>query len=248
VLRLSDETETLIDLAAGGAAGATDGAIERAIGGPGDDSPGCLLIAGYEGDRDDVADRRARAAAVLDAAGGAARGLEPGTKWERGRFSAPYLRDALLDAGAFAETLETGTFWSDLPRLYQAVREALTAELTAGGEPALVLCHISHVYPAGASLYYTVVCAQGDDPVARWSRAKRAASEAIIAAGGTISHHHGVGLDHRDWMTAEVGPLGVAVLAAIKNRLDPVGILNPGVLVPPDLDGQDVEAKDPTGE
>jgi alkyldihydroxyacetonephosphate synthase len=77
-----------------------------------------------------------------------------------------------------------------------------------------------------------VVCAQGDDPVVQWWHAKSAASTAIVAAGGTISHHHGVGTDHRDWLEAEVGPLGIELLRAIKERLDPVGILNPGVLIP----------------
>jgi alkyldihydroxyacetonephosphate synthase len=94
------------------------------------------------------------------------------------------------------------------------------------------MCHLSHVYPAGASLYFTVVSAQGEDPVAHWTPAKHAANDAILAAGGTISHHHGVGTDHRDWYAREVGPLGTAVLHAVKSAVDPVGILNPGVLLP----------------
>jgi alkyldihydroxyacetonephosphate synthase len=142
------------------------------------------------------------------------------------------LRDALLDVGAFAETLETATFWSNVPRLYAAVRDALTRTLTEQGAPPLVLCHVSHVYPAGASLYFTVVCAQRGDPVAQWRQAKSAAGDAITAAAGTISHHHGVGTDHRDWLVGEIGPLGIELLRAIKDRLDPVGILNPGVLIP----------------
>ena len=123
-------------------------------------------------------------------------------------------------------------FWSAVPDLYLAVREALTAALSAAGTPPLVMCHISHVYPAGASLYFTVVSAQGDDPVAHWAPAKRAANDAIETHGGTISHHHGVGTDHRDWYAREIGPLGVAVLRAVKAELDPAGILNPGVLLP----------------
>ncbi|MFD0594287.1 FAD-binding oxidoreductase [Catellatospora coxensis] len=80
-------------------------------------------------------------------------------------------------------------------------------------------------------LYFTVVTAYGDEPVARWQRAKAAANDAIIAAGGTISHHHGVGTEHRDWFAQEIGPLGVDVLRAVKRELDPAGVLNPGVLV-----------------
>jgi alkyldihydroxyacetonephosphate synthase len=96
------------------------------------------------------------------------------------------------------------------------------------------MCHISHVYENGASLYFTVVCAQGEDAVAHWTRAKHAANEAILAAGGTITHHHGVGTDHRDWYVREAGPLAVDALRAVKRHLDPTGLLNPGVLLPLD--------------
>ena len=147
---------------------------------------------------------------------------------EHGRFGAPYLRDSLLAAGALCETLETATNWSNIP----ALKAAVTAALSESLGQALVMCHISHVYPTGASLYFTVVSAQGPDPVEHWRRAKRAANDAIIAAGGTISHHHGVGTDHRDWYAAEIGPLAVDLLRAVKRRVDPVGILNPGVLLP----------------
>ncbi|MEU6405104.1 FAD-binding oxidoreductase [Streptomyces sp. NPDC046985] len=224
VLRLSDETETLIGLADPGALGAS-GALEPA---------GCQAVAGYEGAAEDVAYRRERAAEVLRASGGAPLGEAPGERWAHGRYAAPYLRDALLDAGAFAETLETAAFWSRVPELYAAVRGALTAALTESGTPPLVMCHISHVYENGASLYFTVVSAQGEDPVAHWAPAKRAASDAILAAGGTISHHHGVGADHRDWYVREAGELGVEALRSVKRRLDPSGLLNPGVLLPLD--------------
>ncbi|MDQ1012748.1 alkyldihydroxyacetonephosphate synthase [Streptomyces sp. V4I23] len=222
VLRLSDETETFIGLAqpdAIGTAEAPQGA-------------GCMAIAGYEGTEEDTAARRAAAREVLLACGGEFAGEEPGERWEHGRYNAPYLRDALLDAGAFAETLETAAFWSAVPGLYAAVRQALTGTLTEAGTPPLVMCHISHVYENGASLYFTVVSAQGDEPVAHWERAKRAANDAILAAGGTISHHHGVGTDHRDWYTSEIGPVGVRMLQAVKAEIDPAGVLSPGVLIP----------------
>ncbi|MEV5440851.1 FAD-binding oxidoreductase [Streptomyces sp. NPDC052682] len=224
VLRLSDETETLIGLAQPDALGSPDAGH----------GTGCMAIAGYEGTARDTAQRREAAAGVLRACGGSYVGEEPGERWAHGRYSAPYLRDALLDAGAFAETLETAAFWSRVPELYASVRDALTASLTEAGTPPLVMCHISHVYENGASLYFTVVCAQGEDPVAHWAPAKRAACEAILAAGGTISHHHGVGTDHRDWYVREAGDLGVAALRAVKRRLDPAGLLNPGVLLPLD--------------
>ncbi|WP_435227783.1 FAD-binding oxidoreductase [Streptomyces sp. Tue6028] len=224
VLRLSDETETLIGLAQPDAIGAAQVPS----------SAGCMAIAGYEGTEEDTTYRRARAAEVLRAAGGTFLGAEPGERWAHGRYSAPYLRDSLLDAGAFAETLETATFWSRIPELYAAVRTALTETLTAAGTPPLVMCHISHVYENGASLYFTVVSAQGDDAVAHWEPAKRAANEAVLNAGGTITHHHGVGTDHRDWYVREAGPLGVEALRAVKRRLDPDGLLSPGILLPVD--------------
>ncbi|MFF9718475.1 FAD-binding oxidoreductase [Streptomyces sp. NPDC014603] len=222
VLRLSDETETLIGLAQPDAIGA----------GVQESSAGCLAVVGHEGTAEDTAHRRAGAAAVLRAAGGTPLGEEPGRRWAGGRYSAPYLRDSLLDAGAFAETLETATFWSRVPELYAAVRDALTGTLTEAGTPPLVMCHISHVYENGASLYFTVVSAQGDDAVAHWTRAKHAANEAILAAGGTISHHHGVGTDHRDWYLREIGPVAAQALDAVKRHLDPAGLLSPGVLLP----------------
>ncbi|MET9623744.1 FAD-binding oxidoreductase [Streptomyces sp. NPDC006464] len=222
VLRLSDETETFIGLAQPDAIGAADAP----------QSPGCMAIAGYEGTEEETAVRRAAAREILLACGGEYVGEEPGDRWEHGRYNAPYLRDALLDAGAFAETLETAGFWSALPGLYASVREALTRTLTEAGTPPLVMCHISHTYENGASLYFTVVSAQGEDAVAHWEPVKRAANDAILAAGGTISHHHGVGTDHRDWYAREIGPLGIRMLQAVKAEVDPSGVLSPGVLIP----------------
>ena len=216
VIRLSDETETAINLA-----------DPTSIGGA--DDPGCLMIAGFEGTAEQVYSRRAAVNAVLSGLGGTSLGEEPGQKWVRGRFDAPYLRDALLDHGVLVETLETATFWSDRERLYADVKAALQGSL---GEGTIVLCHVSHVYETGCSLYFTVATRQADDPLAQWQAAKVAASDAIVAAGATITHHHAVGTDHRPWLAQEIGEVGVRVLRAVKAELDPAGILNPGVLIP----------------
>ncbi|MBQ0893510.1 FAD-binding oxidoreductase [Micromonospora sp. U56] len=210
LLRLSDEIETMI-----GAAGS------------GRSEGGCLLVAGYEGA--EVLPTVEAAADVLAAHGGVPLGEEAGQQWARHRFDAPYLRDALLDAGAFAETLETAAYWSALPEVHGRVRQAILDALPDG---ALVLGHVSHVYETGASLYFTVICSPGPDPIGRWRTAKAAASEAIAATGATISHHHGVGADHRAWYAAEIGDVAVDLLRAVKQHLDPAGILNPGILVP----------------
>lgn len=220
VIRLSDEAETGVNLAT------TEQIGEQQITG------GCLAITLFEGTEAHVASRHAETRAVLAAAGGTSLGEEPARAWEHGRFGAPYLRDSLLAAGALCETLETATNWSNVLALKAAVTEALTTSLGESGTPALVLCHISHVYPTGASLYFTVVAAQRGNPIDQWRKAKAAASDAMMRTGGTITHHHAVGADHRPWMRDEVGELGVAVLRAVKSALDPAGILNPGKLIP----------------
>jgi alkyldihydroxyacetonephosphate synthase len=219
VLRCSDEIETTIG-------GVSDDA------GAGASDDGCLMITGIEGTDEEVAGAEVALTDRLTRLGGQALGPEPGQAWLRGRFAAPYLRDALLDAGALVETVETAAFWSALPATYTAVRDALATSLADLGTPPLVLCHISHVYPSGASLYFTVVAAQGPDPVAQWQVAKAAAGDAIAAAGATISHHHGVGRDHIQWYRAEIGTEATAALRAVKRALDPAGVLNPGVLLP----------------
>jgi alkyldihydroxyacetonephosphate synthase len=220
VIRLSDEAETGVNLAT------TERIGEQQITG------GCLAITVFEGTAAHAESRHAETRALLEAHGGTSLGEAPARTWEHGRFGAPYLRDSLLAAGALCETLETATTWSNLGALKAAVTGALTAALAESGTPALVLCHISHVYPTGASLYFTVVAGQRGDAIAQWLAAKAAASDAIVRAGGTITHHHAVGVDHRPWMTAEVGELGVRVLRAVKDSLDPAGILNPGKLIP----------------
>ena len=209
MVRISDEAETMLGTGAG-------------AGVP------CVALLAYEGRAIDGL--RASVAADLVEVGARALADTIGPEWLRTRYQAPYLRDALLDTGALAETLETATFWAGLPELYQAVRAALTDALTAHGTPPVVLCHVSHVYVTGASLYFTVVCAQSADPVAQWRMAKQAATRAILDHGGTITHHHAVGTDHAAAYAEEVGPVGLAALRAVKRELDPIGILNPGVL------------------
>ncbi|WP_296602446.1 FAD-binding oxidoreductase [Nocardioides sp.] len=216
VLRLSDESESAINLADPAAIGS-------------ESSAGCLMVTGFEGEPAAVEAKRAAVTAVFERLGGVNAGTEPGEKWAHGRYDAPYLRDSLLDAGVLAETLETATFWSNLERLYTAVKAALENAL---GQPSLVLCHISHVYETGASLYFTIAAKESDDPLEQWRVAKAAASDAMLAAGATITHHHAVGTDHKPWFEREIGPVGVSILRAVKADLDPTGVLNPGVLIP----------------
>ena len=221
VIRLSDETETALNAAVAGGGGGDD------------EAGGCLCVTLFEGTPEHARSRHEETRAVLLDHGGVSLGPGPARSWEHGRYAAPPLRDSLLDEGVLVETLETATDWSGIVGLRVAVVGALTDSLEAGGTLAAVLTHVSHVYPTGASLYFTVVAGQrGDDPVAQWRTAKHAASEAILAAGGTITHHHGVGADHRPYLSEEIGEVGVRMLRAVKAELDPHGVCNPGTLIP----------------
>jgi alkyldihydroxyacetonephosphate synthase len=211
VARLSDHEETRVSLQLSAPAAVRRLARDR-----------CLLVLGWEGSASSVRSRR-RAATV--------KGIplpKGGDSWEHGRYGGPYLRDDLMDNGFLVETLETSAPWSRLLTVHAEVRTALVQALGS----CVVMCHVSHLYPQGASLYFTAFAAASDDPAAQWQVAKEAACDALVRTGATITHHHAVGADHRNWMTDEVGPLGVDVLRAVKDRLDPAGILNPGKLIP----------------
>jgi len=233
VVRLSDEQETQMSLALAGRGGAK-GLLGRAYLGARGYAGGCLAIFGFEGTAQEVDQRRGRALALARAAGGLAVGRSPGEAWRHGRFSAPYLRDDLLTHGVMVETLETAAQWSDLARLHSGVGAAIQTALSGWGTPGLVMCHVSHVYETGASLYFTFLARQHpDDPLGQWWAVKSAACDAILDGGGTITHHHAVGHDHAPWMEREIGAAGLGALAAVKAQLDPAGIMNPGKLWPP---------------
>ncbi len=238
VARLSDEQETRMSLALAGADTLKQRLGRAYLGFRGYGERGCLAIFGFEGSEGDVARRRRHAISVARRAGGLPVGRSAGEAWAKGRFAAPYLRDELLEHGVMVETLETATAWSNLSTLHGAVADAIAGALEGCGTPGLVMCHVSHLYETGASLYFTFLAAQRPGAeLAQWEAVKHAASRAIVAGGGTITHHHGVGHDHRAWMSEEVGGGGVALLRALKAELDPAGIMNPGKLLP-DTPGQ----------
>jgi alkyldihydroxyacetonephosphate synthase len=217
VPRLSDEEETRYSLAFAGLGSLP----RRALAGR------CLLICGWEGTEDSIKRRRREASRALRRSGAWPATQRAGREWVRSRFAGPYLRDALMDRGVLVETLETATSWSNLAALHDAVSAALHAS------PRLIAgCHVSHLYPTGASLYYTVFARAGEEPAAQWRSLKTAATDAIVAAGGTLTHHHAIGRDHAPWLADEDGPLGVEILRAVKDRCDPAGIMNPGKLLP----------------
>jgi len=231
VIRLSDEEETEVSLALSGPRGLT-GTLFGGYLGLRHRRDGCLLIVGLEGEEESVARRRALTVRALRAGGAAYLGQAAGRSWEHGRYRGPYLRDTLMGMGAMVETLETSHTWRDLFKLYRAVGGAIRDSLSNQGTPGLVFCHLSHAYADGASLYFTFISRARDGAeIEQWQQVKRAASEAIVTGGGTITHHHAVGRDHAPYMEAEVGETGLDVLRAIKQQLDPAGIMNPGKLL-----------------
>jgi alkyldihydroxyacetonephosphate synthase len=151
--------------------------------------------------------------------------------WRDAFLQAPYLRDTLVAAGVFAETFETAVTWDRFEELVAGVRESTREALGGDGT---VTCRLTHVYPDGAAPYFTVLApARRGGELAQWEEVKAAASEVIASAGGTITHHHAVGRDHRRWYDRQRPDRFAAALRAAKTAVDPAGILNPGVLIDP---------------
>jgi alkyldihydroxyacetonephosphate synthase len=196
-----------------------------------------LLVLGFESADHEVGPWMARALDLcMDHGGhqqearGEGRGRAEGA-WRDAFLQAPYLRDTLVAAGVFAETFETAITWDRFEGLVAAVRERTREALGGDGR---VTCRLTHVYPDGAAPYFTVLApARRGDELAQWEEVKAAASEVVLSAGGTITHHHAVGRDHRRWYDRQRPDRFADALRAAKAAVDPAGILNPGVLVDP---------------
>jgi alkyldihydroxyacetonephosphate synthase len=231
VIRISDEEETEVSLALSGPRGVA-GSLFGGYLGLRRRRGGSLVIVGFEGTEESVARRRGLSVRELQRGGAAYLGQAAGRSWEHGRYQGPYLRDTLMEMGAMVETLETSHTWSGLAALHGAVRDAIHGALAGQGTPGLVFCHLSHAYADGASLYFTFISrTRRGAEVDQWRQVKQAASEAIVGCGGTITHHHAVGRDHAPYMEAEVGKAGLEILRAVKEQLDPAGIMNPAKLL-----------------
>ncbi|UTX54354.1 FAD-binding oxidoreductase [Leucobacter aridicollis] len=232
VCRLSDEEETELTLAQSG--GTQTEVLRRWLRSRGIETP-ALLLGVWEGSGSAPKARLRRARKILRAHGAVSATSAPAAAWDRGRFSSPRLRDELLTIGVLVDTLETAATWTNLAATHTAVAAAIRGALAAGpaggGVASAVQGHVSHVYRDGASLYYTFIAKAEHDPVAQYERVKRAANEAIVASGATITHHHAVGTEHAAHLPAEIGEQGVRILRAVKRELDPTGIMNPGKLI-----------------
>lgn len=196
---------------------------------------GAFMVLGLEGEREETEYMRAGILRLCRKLGGFHLGTSPGRQWYNSRHETAYFREQLINWGVLVDTIETATTWDNLLHLYGEVRSALRGALEEEGGKSMVGCHVSHSYREGASLYYTFFAPMVEEggEEAQWERVKRAASEAIMEYGGTISHHHGVGYEHAPWMMKEVGDVSLEAIRAVKGVMDPADILNPGKLIPP---------------
>ena len=198
-----------------------------------------LLVLAFESAELPVGESMKAALAICARHGGAAeeRGGATGAaeSWRAAFLQAPYLRDLLTMAGVLAETFETAVTWERFPDLHErvcaAVRDAMRESC---GEEGRVHCRFTHVYPDGPAPYFTVLgpAVRGGE-VEQWQAVKRAASEQVLACGGTITHHHAVGRAHRPWYERERPDVFAAAYAGARGAVDPHSIMNPGVLAPP---------------
>ena len=232
--RLSNHVETVTNMALSGHE--TQTAILKKylkIRGIGEEDS-CMVLFGVTGTEEMAGAAHAQAASILRRHKGVIIGQAMGKAWEKKRFLIPYLRNTLWDAGYVVDTLETAVTWdratTTMRNMEGAIREALASE----NERVHVFTHLSHVYPTGTSVYTSFVFRPGATPsatLARWAKIKKAASEAIVASGGTISHQHGVGMDHAPYLPAEKGRVGMEVLGEIVKFMDPDKRMNPGKLI-----------------
>ncbi len=194
----------------------------------------CICLIGFTGSQRQVRTARCESRAIIRKNNGLCLGKSPGRQWEKDRFKTPYLRNTLWDCGYAVDTFETAVTWDRVAETLEAVETAADKSLAEWKERVHVFSHLSHVYPTGSSIYTTVVFRLADtaeEILARWQSIKSAASRAVTIAGGTISHQHGVGLDHRGYLEAEKGPIGIGLLRQLCRHMDPQGLMNPEKLV-----------------
>ena len=232
MLRLSDATETALTISSAGqrTAAATRQLLQDAGLGEGTS----MLVVGATGRSAAVRTTLRQTRALLRAHGGLAAGTGFGRRWLESRFAAPYLRNALWEQGYAVDTVETATDWTRLDATRRGIESALRTGLSDLGEVVHPFTHLSHLYPTGSSIYTTYLFRTSPEPgetLRRWTLLKEAVSRAVLASGATISHQHGVGVDHRAFLEPEKGPLGLGLIRRMAAELDPDGILNPGKLV-----------------
>lgn len=230
--RLSNGRETETNLALAGHEFLI-GSLEKILRLWGIGAEKCLMLVGFTGSKAVVKATQQAAFAIAKEHGGQNVGQQFGQTWAKGRFRTPYLRNTLWDVGYAIDTFETAMSWDTVADYMGEVEQKIAAGLTADNEPVHVFTHLSHMYPTGCSAYTTYVyrlAADPDQTLEQWQKLKALASETIVQYGGTISHQHGVGKDHKRYLSAEKGELGMATLQGVVQLFDPAGLFNTGNL------------------
>jgi len=200
-----------------------------------DPKPACMCLIGYIGSQRQARAARSEAALIVGRYKGVTIGKRIGSAWKKNRFRSAYLRNTLWDLGYAVDTLETAVNWDRVTDTMAQIESRLEQALDSANASILVFSHLSHIYATGSSIYTTFVFRRADSPgttLENWRKLKQAASRAIVEAGGTISHHHGVGRDHSRYLEAEKGPIGIQTLNQVFNYLDPHRQMNPDKLLP----------------
>jgi alkyldihydroxyacetonephosphate synthase len=192
----------------------------------------CISFIAYEGDVEYAKRQKKLVESIVKKHGGMGVGAGPGVLYDQKKFDTPYLRDFLLDMGAAGDVSESGMPWSQVIPLYDAVVAAANNAFDEIGIKGWIMCHLSHSYHSGACLYFTFAFVFGDDPIGEYDTVKRAIQQAFVDNGGSISHHHGVGVEHSPWIEEDISVPGVAVMRGLFEATDPKGNLNPGKVVP----------------
>ncbi len=233
MIRLSNQMETLSLLHMGNDSEQV-ATLETELNAHGIADSKVMLTVGVTGNKIQCDASLAQLRECCDSHAGFFVGAEFGQRWEHGRFRAPYLREALAAGGYAVDTMETAVEWSKVETAMNDIEQAIREALSDEGEQVHVYTHLSHVYGQGSSIYSTYLFRYAESyekTHQRWEKLKKAGATQIVASGGTISHHHGVGVDHKPYLAAEKGVVGLATIDALCTYFDPDGLMNPGKLV-----------------
>jgi alkyldihydroxyacetonephosphate synthase len=233
MLRLSTPMETKTNLLLAGHERLMR-VVEHALALRGFGDTKCMLLMGIGGRKRVATSARKEALHIASRLTGVSMGRILGAGWQKQRFRTPYLRNTLWSMGYAVDTVETAATWDRIPALVEAIETVLRSGLVDDDERVHVFSHLSHVYRDGSGIYTTYlyrIASHPGETLRRWQVLKAAASRAIVAQHGTISHQHGVGTDHRHYLLAEKGALGLAAMRQLYAHFDPEGMMNPGKLI-----------------
>ena len=191
----------------------------------------CLSFIGFEGGVAHAKRQKKLVDKIVKKHGGMGVGTGPGVLYDQKKFDTPYLRDFLLDRGAAGDVSESAMPWSKVNQLHDAVRVAADKAFDEIGIQGWIMSHLSHSYHSGACLYFTFAFVMGDDPIGEYNVVKTAIQQAFIDNGGSLSHHHGVGLEHAPWLEQDISSEGVAVMRGLFEAVDPGENFNPRKIV-----------------